>query len=98
MSFLKETNYRGGRTYDGEGAQNSVDYFRLRVSLTIAWVRLKIEKLLHLRAAPSPISSHVHLGGKHFTVLGSRRRPLPARRPISDIFPISSSNDRPRRK
>ncbi len=98
MSFLKETNYRGGRTYDGEGAQNSVDYFRLRVSLTVAWARLKIEKLLHLRSSLSPISSHVHFGGKNFTVLGSRRRPLPARRPISDIFPISNSNDRPRRK
>jgi hypothetical protein len=95
MSFLKDTNYHGGRAYAGERAWESIEHFHLRTSLTWAWIKLKIEKLLRLRAAPLRPSSLIHGGEKHFTLLGNRQ---PARRPISDIFPISNRNDRPGRK
>lgn len=98
MSFLKETDYHGSRSYDGEQpAEGFIHHFRLRASLTFAWIRLQIEKFIALTAAPLR-TSLVHHGEKHFTVLGSRQRAVPARRPITDIFPVPDSNNALRRK
>ena len=98
MSFLKETEFSGRRTYEREAATHVVaDDFRLRVSLTFAWARLQVEKFMRLWVAPRQASSLVHHGEKHFTLLGTRRPALPARRPITDVFPLSPSNGRPRK-
>lgn len=98
MSFFKETDYHGSRTYEDEPAvQGFIGRFRLRASLTFAWVRLQIEKFLHLGVAPLHTSSLMHRGEKHFTMLGTRQRAARASRPITDLFPISNSNDRARR-
>ena len=98
MSFFKETDYHGSRTYDADPAACVfVDHLRLRVSLTVAWARLKIGKLMH-RAVDAPQSSSLmYRGEKHFTLLGNRQRALPARPPISEIF-SSDLNDRSRKR
>lgn len=97
MSFPKETDCRATPTGDGDSApQLAWDDLRLRVSLLFSWTRLQIEKLFHVRRAAPRSSSLVHGGEKHFTLLGARRRPAPAPRRITDIFPISDRNDPPR--
>lgn len=95
MSFFKETDYHGSRTYDVDpAAYVFIDHLRLRVSLTFAWVRLKIERFIRLGVAPTPTSSLIHRGQKHFTLLGTKDQPRPARPPISEIFSLSDLNDR----
>ncbi len=97
MSFLKETDYHGSRAYDGEPAAEAlIDHFRLRVSLTLAWARLQIAKLMRPSVASTRTgtTSLVHRGEKHFTLLGARPRTLPAHRRITEIFPIAVSGSR----
>ena len=97
MSFLKETDYHGSRRYDGqESARIALEALRLRVSLIVGWAALQTRKFLHLGARPPRTSSLVDHGEKHFTLLGARPQPIPARRQITEIFPIPSSIDRPR--
>jgi hypothetical protein len=99
MSFFKETDYHGSRTYDVDpAAYLFLDHLRLRLSLTIAWARLKIGKLI-CRAVDAPQSSSLmYRGEKHFTLLGNRQRALPARPPISEIFSSSDLIDRQRKR
>jgi hypothetical protein len=95
MSFLKETDYSGSRTYDGQpSARVLISHFRLRVALTFAWARLKIERFIRLGVASMRPSVPVQHG---FTLLGAKRRSLPIRRPITDVFPIPNSDDRRRK-
>ena len=95
MSFLKETDYSGSRSYEREPTARAViDQFLLRLSLTFAWTRLQIEKILCAGVAPLRTSSLIDHGDKHFTVLGSTQKSLPARRRITEIFPIAESDER----
>jgi hypothetical protein len=99
MSFLRETDYHGSRRYDGpRPAHLILDHLRLRLSLIAAWVGLQVEKWLHLGATPLRTSSLIDHGEKHFSLLGARPRPARARPPITDIFPIPDSIDRPRNR
>ena len=98
MSFLKETDYHGSRRYDGPGSTHVLlDHLRLRLSLGFAWAGLKVEKWLRLGAASPRTASLIDHGHKHFSSLGERPRAVPARRPITEIFPIPASVDRPRK-
>jgi hypothetical protein len=95
MSFLKDTDYSGSRTYDGEpAARVLIDHFRLRVALTFAWARLKIEKFMQLIAGPTSPPAPTPRG---FSMLGAKQQALPPRRRITDVFPIPNSDDRPRK-
>lgn len=97
MSFLKETDYHGSRRYDGaQSAHVILDHLRLRLSLLFAWVGLQVEKWLRFGAGSPRTASIIDHGNKHFSSLGGRPRAVPARRPITDIFPIPASIDRPR--
>jgi hypothetical protein len=98
MSFLRETDYHGSRRYDGaQSARTILDHLRLRVSLIVAYVGLQIEKLRHLGVSPLRPSALIDHGEKHFSLLGARPRAARPRRPITDIFPIPVSIDRPRK-
>ena len=98
MSFLRETDYHGSRRYDGpRPAYLILDHLRLRLSLIVAWAGLQVEKWLHLGARPLRTSSLIDHGEKHFSLLGARPRAARPRRPITDIFPIPVSIDRPRK-
>jgi hypothetical protein len=98
MSFLKETDYHGSRRYGGaQPAHRILDDVRLRVALIVAYVRLNIERLLRFRAAPDRTFSLIDHGEKHFSLLGARPRAVRPRRPITDMFPIPDSIDRPRK-
>ena len=67
MSFLKSTDYSGGRTYDGAPAARAViDHFRLRIALNFAWARLKIARFMRFIAAPTSPSAPTARG---FTML-----------------------------
>jgi hypothetical protein len=95
MSFLKSTDYSGGRTYDGAPAARAVvDHFRLRIALNFAWARLKIARFMRFIAAPTSPSAPTARG---FTMLGSKQPALPPRRRITDIFPIPNSDGLPRK-
>lgn len=97
MSFFKETDYHGSRAYAGDPPAH-VDHFRLNLSLTFAWAKLQIEKFMRLGAPPQETSSLLSHGEKHFTLLGSKEQPLPAHRPLSEIFSLSESSGGPRGK
>jgi hypothetical protein len=95
MSFLKDTDYSGSRAYDGEpAARVLIDHFRLRLALTFAWTRLKIEKFMELIAAPTSPSAPTPRG---FSMLGAKQQALPPPRRITDVFPLPNSDDRARR-
>lgn len=95
MSFLKSTDYSGGRAYDREpAARVLVDHFRLRAALTFGWAKLNLDRFIQFIAAPTKPSPPVHRG---FSVIGAKQKPLPARRPITDVFPIPDSADHPRK-
>lgn len=91
MSFFKETDYHGTRAYAGDPPAH-VDHSRLNVSLTFAWVKLKIEKFIRLGTPAPKASSLVAHGERHFTLLGSKEQPLPAHRPLSEIFSVRESS------
>lgn len=97
MTFFKETDYHGSRTYDVE-PQVPVNHFGLRLSLTFAWARLQIDKFFRWVAPPVRTSSLMDGGEKHFTMLGSRQRAVTARRRIMELFPVSDAADRSRSK
>jgi len=94
MSFLNDTNFSGSRRYEAEPAsQSTTAFYRLRAGLILAWARQRIGKIFLLIAPPTKTSAPARRG---FTVLGGKQQPVAARRPITDVFPIPTSADRPR--
>ena len=90
MSFLKETNYHGSRTYDGDPADQGRMDFGLRWSLAFAWTALQLKKFGRLLLAAVQPTPRAERG---FTLLGTEQRTVPVHRPISDLFPIGASNE-----
>jgi hypothetical protein len=85
MSFLKETDYHGSRTYGGEPATEAQLDYRLRLSVAFAWVGLQMKKLMRLGATPTRSLSLVHDGEKRFTLLGATPRVLPKHRNFAPL-------------
>jgi len=97
MLFLKETDYHSSRAYGRAlAAQTLVDHCRLRVSLTLAWARLQIRKLLRPNAS-THTSSRRRPGDKNVAARSTPPQVVPVRRPISELFPVPSPDARPRR-
>ena len=94
MSFRKETNYHSSRAYGRKpGAEKLVTRLLLRIALPFTWATRQIGKLLHSGVAPMQASS----SERHFAQPATQQRAHPARRTISEIFPIPNSNGRARK-
>jgi len=94
MSFLNNTNFSGSRRYEMEPDSHSTTaFYRQRTGLILAWARQRIGEILRVIAPPTKASAPVRRG---FSVLGAKQEPVAARRPITDVFPIPTSADRPR--
>ena len=91
MSFLKETNYHGSRTYDGDPADHDrIDNFSLRWSVAFAWAMLQLKKFVR---PTLPARQPTRRGEHGFSLLGTERHTVPVHTQITDLFPIPKSNE-----
>ena len=93
--FGRHTDYHGSRRYAAEKPiRRDADNRKLRTSLTLAWLKLQVEKFLRAGAPVSRTTWLVRGDEKHFTMLGLRPAERPSRPAITDIFPIAKDDGR----
>lgn len=76
MSFRRR-DFHGSRAYEADSPPSAWDQFGFRISLTIAWVKMQLDKLLQ-SGAPSSISgTSLIKGSRGYSLLGTDERDAP---------------------
>jgi hypothetical protein len=97
MSSLKEPEYRGSSAYGRTpAARTLVDHCVLRVSLTLAWARLQIARLLRPNDS-THTSSPRRPADKKAPTRSTPPQAVPVHRSISELFSVPNPDARPRR-